>query len=113
MLSYEVSFKNDDFIADLDSDNISQRILGGSDLVSATNEYYKYIGTQEGDERRIREFLRNNPYKEVEDKIIRRISVVDEDEDGKKTLDDIKDSRKYKDAYDFLYRLATVAKGDR
>lgn len=101
----ETSFGNDDFLADLDADNISQRVAGGGNLLTGTNQYYEDISITEGDKGRITEFLKNNPYKKVEEKIFQKIFAFDTNEDGKKTAEDIKNNIKYKETYEFLRRL--------
>lgn len=71
----KTSFGNDDYIADLDADNIVNRTRNGEDLVICINDYYKKL--QHGDEHVLRtsEFLQNHPYEEIENAIKSRCTL--------------------------------------
>lgn len=104
----KVSFGNDDFIADLDADNISHRILNGLDLSTAMEKYYQSLSLGNEDVLRTKEFLTNNSYEDVEETIFKRIKVKDINDDRKKTMEDLKDNIIYEDTYTFLEKLKQI-----
>jgi len=101
----KTSFGNDDYIADLDADNIAHRTQNGGTLLNNMNEYYQDLSDGNADTLRTEEFLKNNSYEDVENAVFNRISFNDTNEDGKKTLEDLKDNETYKDTYNFLKKL--------
>lgn len=103
----KVSFGRDDYIADLDADNIAHRVKEGTSLMESMNEYYQDIAKGKGnaDTERAKEFLGNNPYEDVEKAIFDRISFNDADGNGKKELEDLKENETYKETYDFWEKL--------
>lgn len=92
VLNKNTSFGNDDYMADLDADNIIHRIDEDTSLMEAINDYYR---ESNGGETRAVEFLRNNDYNDVEDEITKRAGVD--------SLEKLKD--KWLDSYNFLVRL--------
>ena len=101
----KTSFGNDDYIADLDADNIAHRTQSGGTLLNNMNEYYQGLSGGNADTLRTEEFLKNNSYEDVETAVFDRIFFYDANEDGKKTLEDLKDNETYKDTYNFLKKL--------
>jgi len=103
----KTSFGNDDYIADLDADNIAHRTQNGKGgtLLNNMNEYYQDISSGDTDALRTKEFLKNNSYEDIEKSVFDRISFKDENKDGKKTLEDLKENETYKETYDFLKKL--------
>ncbi len=102
----KTSFGNDDFISDLDGDNLVHRVGEEVTLLDAIQQYYQTLPLS--DEDRIEEFLENNPYDEVEAIIMERLKIKDKNGDKKETLEDLKAEpyrEKYKETYDFLKRL--------
>lgn len=100
-----VTFSDDDYIADLDADNIAYRMKDGLNLIECTNQYYRDLAQGNEDELRTKEFLKNNDYNKVEEAVLNRIEIKDMNKDGKKTVEDLENSKKYKDTYNFLMRL--------
>lgn len=92
VLNKNTSFGNDDYMADLDADNIIHRIDKDTSLMEAINDYYEETN---GGETRVVEFLENNDYVDVEDEITKRAGVD--------SLEKLKD--KWLDSYNFLVRL--------
>ena len=103
----KVSFGQDDYIADLDADNIAHRVKskGGGTLLESMDAYYQDISKGTPDTKRTQEFLKNNPYEDVEKAIFDRIEFKDANNDGKKNLEDLKQDESYKETYDFLNKL--------
>jgi len=101
----KTSFGNDDYIADLDADNIAHRTQNGGTLLNNMNEYYQDLSAGNADTLRTEEFLKNNSYEDIETAVFDRTSFNDANEDGKKTLEDLKDNETYKGTYDFLKKL--------
>ena len=110
---YKTSFGEDDYIADLDADNIAKRITKKTGLADAVNEYYSDISKDPQGENagRTKEFLKNNPYEEVEAAVFERIEFNDPNGNGIKDLDDLKNNKVYEETYDFLARLKKVDEG--
>lgn len=104
----EVSFGNDDFIADLDADNISYRILKDSNMLTSMCQYYQGLPQGDEDTYRITEFLENNSYENIEKAIFERIKVSDINGDQKLTMEDLKGNEVYEDTYLFLEKLKEV-----
>lgn len=107
----KTAFGNDDFISDLDADNIIHRMSNGKDVVENITQYYKDIEKGKADDIRIGEFLTNNPFEKVSEAIFSRINVRDNNNDGIYSMDDIKTSSKYEDTYKFLMRLKEFQEG--
>lgn len=98
VLNKNTSFGNDDYMADLDADNIIHRIDKNTSLMEAINDYYEETN---GGETRAVEFLRNNDYNDVEDEITERAGV-----------DSLKELKgKWLDSYNFLVRLKEEGMG--
>lgn len=108
----KVSFANDDFISDLDADNIIHRMPNGKTLIDNMTEYYKDISKRDADDVRISEFLSNNSYESILSSVLLRIDVADVNKDGVYSLEDIKNSDTYADTYKFLIRLKNYQKGE-
>ena len=85
-----VSFGNDDYISDLDDDNISH--MHKNILIDNINSYYSGIS----DSKRKSEFLKNNPYKKIENIILVKLA--------KKNIEELK-TKEFKSTYDFLKKL--------
>lgn len=100
----ETSFKQDDYIADLDADNIANRVNDKTNLVDVMNQYYKNIAI-DADKKRTEEFLANNSYEDVEKVILEKIGTKDNNRDGKVNIKDLNNDDSYKDTYDFLKKL--------
>lgn len=64
------SFENDDYIADIDADNIVHRTRNGTPLANSVIEYYSSINKDDNDYSRTKEFLKNHTYEEIEEKVI-------------------------------------------
>ena len=95
-----VSFGNDDYIADLDADNIAHRVDYGSGVTAmeAFNNYYDDMNnSNDADAFRGNEFLQNNSYEDVEDVILNNLGCF--------TYEDLKNNSNYADALRFLERL--------
>lgn len=108
----KVSFANDDFISDLDADNMIHRMSNGKTLIDNMTQYYKDVSIGVDDDVRINEFLLNNSYENVLSSILDRIDVKDVNKDGIYNLEDIKDSDTYADTYKFLVRLKEYKEGE-
>lgn len=106
----KVSFGQEDFIADLDADNIAHLITDDKSLVDAGNEYYDGL-QKHGEEYRKQVFMENNTYKDVEASIMERIWVDDGNMDGKINYEDLEDTEKYEGTYNFLKQLAPYSEG--
>ncbi len=98
VLNNNTSFGNDDYMADLDADNIIHRIDENTSLMEAINDYYK---ESNGGENRAAEFLENNEYAEVEGVILERAGVS--------SLEALKD--KWEESYNFLVKLKNEGTG--
>lgn len=111
---YKTSFGEDDYIADLDADNIAKRVTKKTRLADAVNEYYSDISKDPQGENagRTKEFLKNNPYEEVEAAVFERIEFNDPNGNGIKDLDDLKNNKVYEETYDFLARLKKIDEGE-
>lgn len=106
----ETSFGNDDYISDLDADNIVHRMDNKKeDMLTVMLNYYNDLDKGNADNIRTKEFLNNNKYENIEKKIFEKITVKDNLRDGKETMEDIKDNTAYKDTYIFLHKLQEVA----
>lgn len=108
----KVSFANDDFISDLDADNIIHRMSNGKTLIDNMTQYYKDSSKSDADDVRISEFLSNNSYESILSSVLLRIDVADVNKDGVYSLDDVKNSDTYADTYKFLIRLKEFQKGE-
>lgn len=100
----KVSFGMDDYIADLDADNIAHLITEDRSLVDAANEYYRGV-EEEGLEYRTKTFVDNNTYEEIEKAVMERLRVRDVNGDKKKDYLDLLEYDAYLDTYKFLARL--------
>ena len=100
----KVSFGMDDYIADLDADNIAYMVTDEKSLVDVVNEYYSKL-QEAGDEYRTEMFVKNNTYEEIESTIFDKISVKDSNGDGEINYKDLQENDKYQDTYDFLKKL--------
>lgn len=85
-----VSFGNDDYISDLDADNISH--MSKNNLIDSINNYYSDIS----DNKRKSEFLKNNPYKKIEKIILLKLS--------KNNIEELK-TKEFQTTYNFLNKL--------
>lgn len=101
---YRTSFGIDDYIADLDADNIAYMTTNEKSLVEAMNEYYDEL-QKAGDEYRTEIFVKNNTFEEIEKAVLERLPVYDNNGDGNLNYKDLEKIDKYKDTYDFLKRL--------
>ncbi len=101
---YRTSFGMDDYIADLDADNIAYMTTNEKSLVEAMNEYYDEL-QKAGDEYRTEIFVKNNTFEEIEKAVLERLPVYDNNGDGNLNYKDLEKIDKYKDTYDFLKRL--------
>ena len=86
------SFGNDDYMADLDAENLYQMISGGSDSVSALNSYYETLAS--GSETRATIFKTYLSYSNVETQVLSELG---------KTLAQVRTI--CPDTYDFLMSL--------
>lgn len=111
-LSGRTSFGTDDFIADLDADNIAHLVTEDTSLVDAANEYYNDL-CQKGDDYRKQAFIENNPYEEVEKTIMERLSIKDENRDKNVDYKDLEKNRRFRDTYKFLKELAPSSEGQK
>ena len=100
----KVSFGEDDYIADLDSDNISYNMSDDTELMKIMNQYYEALMAG-GEDYRTKTFVENNTYAAVEKAILDRIGVKDKNKDGVKDYNDLEGNDVYKDTYEFLQRL--------
>lgn len=86
------SFGNDDYMADLDAENIYRLISGGQDSITAINSYYKTLAG--GNSTRATIFKTYLSYSNVENQVLSELG---------KTLAQVKTT--YPDTYDFLMSL--------
>lgn len=100
----KTSFGMDDYIADLDADNIAYMVTEEKSLVDAANEYYKEL-QEAGDEYRTEIFVKNNTYE--------KISVCNENWNRELNYQDLKNNWKYQDTYDFLKRLVPYSEAQK
>ncbi|MCD7776809.1 MAG: RICIN domain-containing protein [Firmicutes bacterium] len=84
------AFKNDDYCADLDAENVYQRISSGSSIISSINTYYNKLSSGN----RASMFLDYMDYPTVQSKVT---TYMGSDISSIKT--------KYPDTYNFLYSL--------
>ena len=111
----KTSFGMDDYIADLDADNIAHLVTDEKSLVDAANEYYGAL-QKEGSGYRTKTFVENNTYEAVEKAVMEKLKIEDVNGDGKKDYKDLleEDYRDtYLDTYKFLTRLKEPGKGQR
>lgn len=108
--NFRVSFGQDDFIADLDADNIVHLVTDDKSLVDAANEYYNDL-QKGGEEYRKKVFVDNNTYEAIESAVAKKISLVDRNWDKKTDYNDLRKSSRYKDTYEFLKQLAPYNEG--
>lgn len=85
------SFGNDDYMADLDAENLFRDIDGGEDSITAINAYYKSLA---GSSTRATIFKTHLSYSTVESMVLSELG---------KTLNQVKSA--YPDTYDFLMSL--------
>ena len=98
-----VAFGHDDYISDLDADNIAHRVNygNGTNAMNAFNDYYRDMSNSgDADAFRGNEFLQNNSYDDVQSVILNRAH--------KNTYDDLKNDSNYADAVTFLERLRAL-----
>jgi len=100
----KTSFGMDDYIADLDADNIAYMVTEEKSLVDAANEYYKEL-QEAGDEYRTEIFVKNNTYE--------KISVCNKNWNRELNYQDLKNNWKYQDTYDFLKRLVPYSEAQK
>ncbi len=126
-----VSFGQDDYIADLDADNIVHRMHEEESFLDSINEYYQrmsHSGRSE-DEFRTIEFLKNNPYENVQESVLMRIDStlfyrvkneqfvynaqanISDPENISYMLEKLKNNPNYKETYEFLNKLKTCLEG--
>ena len=91
----ETALKNDDYMADLDAENIYHIILQGNSAVEASNTYYASINDSNT---RADIFLQHIPYNTVEEKIFDEL--LDDQNDAYEKL-----RSNYHDTYNFLKSL--------
>lgn len=98
----DISFGSDDYIADLDADNIYNRIDydNGVTAMDAFNNYYEDMANSGDSDFRGKEFLENNPYEDVQGKILDKLDISMEDMEG---------NAKYSDTVAFLERLKDLS----
>lgn len=106
----KISFGQDDFIADLDADNIAHLVTDDKSLVDAANEYYNELQNG-GEEYRKQVFVENNTYEAIESAIMEKLSMKDMNKDKEINYKDIEDSRLHKETYEFLKQLAPYSEG--
>lgn len=87
------AFGNDDYMADLDAENVFRRILGGEDLITALNKYYNILAS-EGYYKRATIFKTYLSYSTVEEMVLGEFWG---------NLDEVRNW--YPDTYDFLMSL--------
>lgn len=93
-----ISFGSDDYASDLDADNIRRRMEKDGfkkDVTQISKEYY--IDLEKNDKIRTQEFKHNNPYEDVEKKVLTAAGV--------KNVEDLKSKQGWSDSYDFLISL--------
>ena len=96
VISGEISFGGDDYIADLDSVNISKRLQSENlPFFDVFEDYYEDVQNDPGI--RTREFKKYKPYTSVEKKVL--------EEAGVSSLEELKNESAWKDSYDFLMSL--------
>lgn len=100
----KTSFGMDDYIADLDADNIVYMVTDEKSLVQAANEYYKEL-QEVGDEYRTKMFVENNTYEKIESDIFEKITVCNTNWNRELDYQDLENNWKYHDTYEFLKRL--------
>ncbi len=98
------SFGSDDYIADLDADNIYNRIDydNGVTAMDAFNNYYEDMANSGDSDFRGKEFLENNPYEVVQEKILDKLDI---------SLEDMENNAEYSDTAAFLERLKNLSEG--
>ena len=96
------SFGLDDYIADLDADNIYNRIDydNGVTAMDAFNDYYEDMANSGDNDFRGKEFLENNPYEDVQGKILHKHDI---------SLEDMENNAEYSDTVAFLERLKDLS----
>ncbi|MFI3176330.1 MAG: hypothetical protein R3Y67_02425 [Eubacteriales bacterium] len=92
ILNSDTSIGNDDYMADLDADNIIHRYNGEMSIMNVFNTYY--YETSNGD-KRAEEFLQNNKIADVENAIIERAGV--------ETIEEL--NKKWPSSYNFINNL--------
>lgn len=100
------SFGPDDYIADLDADNIYNRIDydNGVTAMDAFNDYYEDMANSGDSDFRGKEFLQNNSYETVEEAILDKLDI---------SLEDLKSNKDYSDTVEFLERLKDLCEESR
>ena len=106
----------DDYIADLDADNIAHLVTDEKSLVYAANEYYGAL-QKEGSGFRTKKFVENNTYEAVEKNVMEKLKIEDVNGDGREDRKDLLEDEDYLntylDTYKFLSRLEESGKGQR
>ncbi|MCM1233948.1 MAG: hypothetical protein NC489_27900 [Ruminococcus flavefaciens] len=106
----KVSFGEDDYIADLDADNIAAIAAKEQvSLLTAVNTYYTDLQAN-GDEYRTQLFMENNTYEEIESTILEKVELKDVSWDKKANMEDLEKSGKFQDTCIFLKRLEKYRK---
>lgn len=108
----KTSFGMDDYIADLDADNIAHLVAEDKSLVDAANEYYRGV-QEEGSGYRTKTFVENNTYEEIEKAVMDKISVGDLNGDNQENYMDFSKNETYLDTYKFLSRLKLSGESQR
>ena len=89
------SFKNDDYISDLDAENVTSIMKKeGIRYEEAVEKYHRMLNSGET---RASLFLKDNRYEDVEKEILKRTN--------KKNLKELKKDTNYRDTYNFLMSL--------
>ena len=106
----------DDYIADLDADNIAHLVTDEKSLVDAANEYYGAL-QKEGSGYSTKKFVENNTYEAVEKTVMEKLKIEDVNGDGREDRKDLLEDEDYLntylDTYKFLSRLEESGKGQR
>ena len=100
------TFGPDDYISDLDADNIYNRIDydNGVTAMDAFNDYYEDMANSGDSDFRGKEFLQNNSYETVEEAILDKLDI---------SLEDLKSNKDYSDTVEFLERLKDLCEESR
>ena len=92
--------KNDDYMADLDAENVYRLIVQGSSSIDALNEYYSSMTVSNT---RAEIFLQHIPYETVKEKVFNALIDSGSNADENSCMNTIKSS--YPDTYNFLRSL--------
>lgn len=99
------SFGLDDYISDLDADNVSNRIdyENGVTAKEAMNDYYNEMTNAIGNnDFRGEEFLKNNSYEDIEKEILDKLDY--------NSYDELAENENYSETIDFLDKLKKINK---